>query len=338
MTQHSRRRRRHLAVAAAAVLMVAGLAAQGALAATYTLNYLTPWPKNAWDSANFVKFVTEVQQEADRKFPGELSLVYKGGPEVVPTMEQVESCRKGVVQMLLAAPSYYASAMPELDALGLTTMKPWEERETGLFEYLDQLHNQETNTHYLGRPGIGVRFQFHLSKPIASVDDLKGMKLRVSPTNIPLLKAVGAIPVGMPPPEIYTAMERGLVQGFVLPAYTAKDFGLVKVTKYLVVPGPYEPTNSWLINLDTWNGLPKHLQDFLTEQAKIYERVNFAQIAQRHADEMEYFQQQGVKIIELSPQESARFMKIARDSLVEALSAKAPTEVAKILEYLDQKK
>lgn len=302
-------------------------------AATTKITYLTPWPKNAYDSKNFIDYIDKIQKEADKKFPGELEFVYKGGPEVVHTFEQIEACRKGVVQMLLSAPSYYASVMPELDLLGLTDMKPWEQRATGLFEYIDKLHNKKTNTHYLAQSGIGVPFQLHLSKPINSPEDLKGMKIRSSATNIPFLKAVGAEPVSMPPPDVYTAMERGVVQGFILPAYTAKDFGLVKVTDYLVFPGLYYPTNSWLINLDTWNKLPKHLQDFLDKKAREYERINFARIAERHEKEMEYFKEHGVTINRLTPEEANRLNKIAREALVKSVKKKAPEETKEILSY-----
>ncbi|MDB9822574.1 TRAP transporter substrate-binding protein DctP [Deltaproteobacteria bacterium] len=304
----------------------------------FTITYLTPWPKNAYDSNNFVNYIEEIQKEADQQYPGEIEFIYKGGPEVVHSSEQVEACRKGVVSMLLAAPSYYSSVMPELDLLGLTSMKPWEQRETGLFEYLDELHNEKTNTHYLGQPGIGVPFQMHLSKPIESAEDLNGMKLRVSPTNNPFMKAVDGVPVVMPTSDIYTAMERGVVEGFVLPAYTAKDFGLVKVTDYLVFPGLYYPTNSWLINLDTWNSLPEYLQDFLLEKAEEYEYLNFSRIAERHATEMEFFRQEGVTIIELDSAEAEKLIKIAREALIAAVREKSPEETDRILSFIEKEK
>ena len=78
----------------------------------------------------------------------------------------------------------------------------------------------------MGRPGTGVLFQLFLNKPIKTVADLKGMKIRVSPTNVPFMKAVGANPVQMPPSDVYTAMERGVVDGYILPAHTIRDFGL----------------------------------------------------------------------------------------------------------------
>ena len=136
---------------ASVMILMFCIAPYTAFAGPSTLTYLTPWPKNAYDSKNFIDYVDEIQKEADAKFPGELKLQFKGGPEVIHTMEQVEGCRKGVITMLLSAPSYYASVMPELDILGLTDMKPWEQRVTGLFDYIDKLHNQKTywNTYVL---------------------------------------------------------------------------------------------------------------------------------------------------------------------------------------------
>jgi TRAP-type C4-dicarboxylate transport system substrate-binding protein len=319
--------------------LVTGLGlASSAAAKAITLNYLTPWPKNSYESKKFIDYMDEIQKEVDQKFPGELKLVYKGGPEVIPTLEQVEALRKGVVQMLQAAFSYYVSVMPELDLAGLTTERPWNQRGTGFFDYLNQLHNKKINAQFLGRPGIGVPFQIALNKPIKTVEDLKGMKLRASPTNIPFLKAVGAVPVGMPPSDIYSAMERGVVDGFVLPVYTAKDFGLVKATKYVVFPGLYEPSHAWLISLKVWNKMPKHLQDFLNDHAKKFERVNFEQIAKRHKAELEFFKNEGVQFIQLSPAEAEKFNNIARKALIDNIRKKVPEETEKILDYLSKMK
>jgi TRAP-type C4-dicarboxylate transport system substrate-binding protein len=325
-----------IVVAAAAFLL--GFATMGAAAQKYTLTYLTPWPKSAWDSAIFIDHMKIIQQEADKQYPGELNIVYQGGPEVIPTLEQVESLRKGVVDMLQAASSYYSSSMPELDVLGLSNMPPWEERKTGLFDYLDKLHNKKTNTHYLARVGLDIPFQIALRKAITTVDDLEGMKLRVSPTNIPFTKAVGGVPVQMPPPDIYTALERGVVDGYIIPAYTIRDFGLVKPTKFLVFPGLTKPTNAWLINLDTWEKLPSHLRNFLTEQTDSLERSMIDKIKARNDAELASFKKEGVQFIELETAQAEKLQTIAREALVGAVEEKAPEETHKILEFLDIRK
>jgi TRAP-type C4-dicarboxylate transport system substrate-binding protein len=328
---------RIFAITLALFIGVIGFASTGAAAEKYTLTYLTPWSKATKDVADFIKFVDQIQKEADKKYPGELALVYKGGPEVIPPLEQVDACRKGVVNMLWAVPSYYGSVMPEMDLLALTEVTPWKERTTGLFEYLEKLHNQKTNTHFLAR-GTGSYFYSFTTKPVKAVDDFKGMKLRVSPTNIPFVKALGAVPVQMPPSDVYTAMERGLVTGYIIPTTQVQDFGLTKVTKYMILPPVYMPSTAWLVNLDAWRKLPKHLQEFLSEKGQAWEHHYWDRNQALYVEDVNTFKKAGIEVLQLAPPEAAKLKKIARGALIGAIKPKVPDETEKILEYLAKTK
>ena len=307
-------------------------------AAPQTINCISAWPKTAFETSNLLLFIEKVQKEADQKHPGELKIVFKGGPDVIHTNEQVEALRTGLVDLVLSAPSYYVSIMPEGDLMSLTEMKPWEEKAAGVFDYLNELHNKKVNAHYLGRPGTGVIFQLFLNKPIKTVADLNGMKIRVSPTNVPFMKAVGASPVQMPPSDVYTAMERGVVDGYILPAHTIRDFGLVKPSKYLVFPGAYQPCHSLLVNQDVWKKLPKHLQELLAKQADEMTRVAFDNIEKKISEEYASFKKEGMTFIELPPAEAEKYKKIARDAMYDVVSKKAPAESEKILKLITKKK
>ncbi|MEW6665377.1 MAG: TRAP transporter substrate-binding protein DctP [Thermodesulfobacteriota bacterium] len=326
-------------------LVMLGMVAVGVLgtvpwgfAAPQTINCISAWPKTAFETSNLLTYIDMVQKEADSKSPGELKIVFKGGPDVVHTNEQVEALRTGVVDLVLSAPSYYVSVMPEGDLMSLTELKPWEEKAAGVFKYLDELHNKKVNAHYLGRPGTGVLFQLFLNKPIKTVADLKGMKIRVSPTNVPFMKAVGATPVQMPPSDVYTAMERGVVDGYILPAHTIRDFGLVKPSKYIVFPGAYQPCHSLLVNLDKWKKLSRPLQDVLTKNADAITRVAFFNIDQKIKEEYDSFKKEGMQFIQLPPAEAEKYVKIARDAMFEVVSKKAPVESEKILKMIIKKK
>ncbi|PKN66911.1 MAG: hypothetical protein CVU57_04940 [Deltaproteobacteria bacterium HGW-Deltaproteobacteria-15] len=307
-------------------------------AAPQTINCISAWPKTAFETSNLLLFIEKVQKEADQKYPGELKIVFKGGPDVIHTNEQVEALRTGLVDLVLSAPSYYVSIMPEGDLMSLTEMKPWEEKAAGVFDYLNELHNKKVNAHYLGRPGTGVIFQLFLNKPIKTVADLNGMKIRVSPTNVPFMKAVGASPVQMPPSDVYTAMERGVVDGYILPAHTIRDFGLVKPSKYLVFPGAYQPCHSLLVNQDAWKKLPKHLQELLARQADDMTRVAFDNIEKKISEEYASFKKEGMTFIELPAAEAEKYKKIARDAMYDVVSKKAPAESEKILKLITKKK
>ena len=314
--------------------MVLALSPNAALAKTYVLNSLTAWPKSASEAQEFLKFIDLAQKEADQKYPGELKLVYKGAGEVIKNTEQVEALRAGLMDMVFTAGSYYTSIMPEIDIMSLTEKMPWEERADGVFDYLEKLHNQKANGHLLGRVGAGSLFHLFLSKPIKSVDDMKGLKIRSSATPVPFLKSVGASPIGMPPPDIYTALERNVIDGYILPAETIRDFGLIKPSKYMVFPGFYQPCQYILVNLDKWKALPDHLKALLTEQTEKMAHFNIEDKQVLLKEELSAFKKEGMQFIELGPVEGPRFKKAADDALAAAISQKAPQETKKIMEMI----
>ena len=304
---------------------------------TYTINALTAWPKSAFESGEFLKFLDNVQKEADEKYPGELKMVYKGAGEVVATREQVEAARTGLIDMVYTAGSYYTSVLPVIDIMSLTDLMPWQERKAGVFAYLNKLHNEKANIEMLGRVGTGSYFHLFLAKPIEAVDDLKGRKIRCSPTTISFMKAVGATPIQMPPPDIYTAMERGVVDGYLLPPGTIRDFGLVPVSKFIVFPGIYQPCQFVLMNLDVYKGLPEHLQALLVENTEKMAHFNIEDQVAQLKNELESFQKDGVQFLDLPPEQGEKFKKIANDALYETIVKKAPEETKTLLEMITKK-
>ena len=317
------------------VLLLLGSASSGLAAKTYTINCVSAWPKGAFFVKNFItSFIDEVQKVADQKYPGELKMKYKGGPEIITANEQIIAVGKGMVDLVYGSPSYYLSKMPELDILHMTEKLPWEEKAAGLYDYLDKLHNQKTNTHFLARNGLGIEYNLFLTKPIKKLEDIKGMKIRVNPSTVPIIKSLGAVPIQMPPSDLFTALERGVVQGQVMPSYVLRPFGLVKVTKYMVFPGMFDSPNSIVVNLDKWKKLPKHLRDLLTDQADIHTRqfVKFNKDVEKK--ELAHYKEQGMVFINLSPEEAARFKKITREAFTKRVMDKAPVETKKILEYI----
>ncbi len=216
-------------------------------------------------------------------------------------------------------------------------MMPWEERKAGVFAYLNKLRNEKANIEMLGRVGTGSFFHLFLAKPIDKVDDLKGRKIRCSPTTISFMKAAGATPIQMPPPDIYTAMERGVVDGYLLPPGTIRDFGLVPVSKYIVFPGIYQPCQFVLINLDVWKKLPKHLQTLLVENTEKMGHFNIEDQVAQLKKELNDFKKEGMQFIDLPPAEAAKYKKLANDALYDTVVKKAPEDAKKVLEMITKK-
>jgi len=105
-----------------------------------------------------------------------------------------------------------------------------------------------------------------INKPIMKLDDLKGMKFRTaSPYVTEALKLFGAVPVNMPITEAYTALERGVVEGTVLPWEGNFVFKLAELLKYGTESDFYTMTMMVVMNKRKWESLPKDIQKIIDE-------------------------------------------------------------------------
>ncbi len=75
------------------------------------------------------------------------------------------------------------------------------------------MHNQKLNSHYLARQFHNVPFHIYLNKKIDK-PDFTGLKIRVTPVYRDIVQALGGTPITTPPGEVYTALERGVADGY----------------------------------------------------------------------------------------------------------------------------
>ena len=305
-------------------------------AETFTLKAVTGWPKTASEYKAFTIFTDLVEQMVAKKYPGELKIQYVGGPEAVKTMDQVQACQRGMVDMVFTTNAYYVSVLPEVDALKLSVFTPAEERAKGAWVYINQLH-EKIGLYYLARLGLGIQFHLYIEKPIKTAD-LKGFNIRVSPMYLQVIKGLGGNPVAIPPTEVYSALERNVVDGYCWPSVGIRDWGWDKQTKYVVDPGFYQVPNPLLMNLNARNKLPKKLQNLLTEAAAEAEKKVVALFDDLAKQERPVLLKEGIQVITLPPAESERFLKVAYEEGWKDILGKSPQTGATLKELLTKKK
>ena len=169
-----------------------------------------------------------------------------------------------------------------------------------------------------------------LKDPIKTVSDLKNLKIRVFPAIAPAVKALGANPIVLPMTEIYTAMERRVVAGFVTGVSgVAKQFkGLAGA---YVEPGFYRATFHFLANPRSWAKVPAATQakviDFVRNaDPATYEASWNANLKAGYAD----LKKNGVKAVHFSPTETAQFKKTVLEAAWSAVKKKAPKHGPKL--------
>lgn len=224
------------------------------------LNAVSFTPKNAAVSAGFEKFIEAVNEE----FEGELSLNWRGGPEVMPPFRLADAVRNNAIDMALISPSYYSGLVPSSTTSNLS-FKTYEEiLETGYYDRITEIH-AERGLNYLGEiPATDVKFYLFFKDRIDSLDDLKGKRIRVFPTGLPFIEALGANGLVLPIGEIYTAMERGAIDGFM-----QGNLGWAEqyedVVNYYLTPPFYRAGFSILVSQRAMDRLSPELREELQE-------------------------------------------------------------------------
>jgi TRAP-type C4-dicarboxylate transport system substrate-binding protein len=261
-----------------------------------------------------------------------------GGPEVVPTLQQGEAVRSGVVDMFMGAINYYSGQIPAVDTMKLFNLPPWEARQKGLFAYLDKLHAKKLNAHYMGQ-SIPHNVQFHLytTKPVSSVADFKGRTIRVTAIYRAFVEAMDGAPTIIPPPEVHTALQRKTVDGVGWPSIGVRDLKWDEVLKYRIDPGFYGLDGGVTINLDKWNSLPKDVQDTMQKVVEKYERWQWDYWGAEVEREPEMLAKSGVKTIMLPPDEAKKYVALAyKAAWDELINKRAPQDAPKIKAMLEK--
>jgi len=305
-----------------------------AQAGPITIKVVQSWPKPVhWNRPGeaYIKW-------AEMRLKGKVKFQILGGPEVVPTFQQGEALRNGVVDMMIGAINYYSGEMPEVDCLKLFNIPQWEVREKGVYDYYNKLHAKKLNAYYIGNQlPQNVPFHLYTTFPVSKVEDFKGKTIRVTAIYRAFVEAMGGSPATIAPAEVYTALQRGTVDGLGWPEKGLMDLGWHEVIKYRIDPGFYVLDGTVAMNLDKWKSLPPDVQKGLLMAMEEFEKGIWMQYDRILAEERELLTKAGVKIIELSPEESKRYVALAYDSgWDELIKKRAPQEAPKVKAMLEK--
>ena len=255
---------------------LAGFIAAAALAAPLaagaqetTLRLVSAFPENSY----YVQYLDGWIKKVNAEGKGLVQINFIGGPKAIPTFEVGKAVSTGVVEMAMSTGAFYTNVMPESDALKLAQVTAAEQRKNGAFEYINQVWNKKANMAYLARMVEYTPFHLYLTKKIDK-PDLTGLKIRITPVYRDFFQAMNASVVTTPPGEVYTALERGVVDGYGWPIHGIFDLNWQEKTKFRVDPGFYNAEVSIIMNLDAYKKLSAPQRELLDRQAQALEAMN----------------------------------------------------------------
>jgi TRAP-type mannitol/chloroaromatic compound transport system substrate-binding protein len=154
----------------------------------------------------------------------------------------------------------------------------------------------------------------HSRKPVRTLADLKGLKLRTAGSWLDMAKSMGAAPVSTPGGEVYTALERGVIDATEWGTLWENiSEGFYKVAKYLIIPGVHQPTAPFelVFNKAAWAKLSARDQRLVEMAAKQVTFETWTRIGQEDTKALDFYLKAGNELIELSPEVQYETKKVA---------------------------
>jgi len=152
-------------------------------------------------------------------------------------------------------------------------------------------------------PGLITR-----QKPVYSLDDMRGMRIRAPTELLGVLEELGADPVNMPMGDVYSALAKNVLDGVIAPLDTFRSLHFEEVANYytgLVVPRGAYPARA--MSEARWETVSAAHQQVLNESIAVWEAALSTQIDAAMADGLAEAQAGGVAFIDLPAQEQAAF-------------------------------
>jgi len=262
-------------------LKKAGIGTATAAAATLTAGApaVIASPKIRWTATSFWNPKVRIMFDGIKTFcenvkemtDGQFEIKLYGGGELVPPPGAFDAVSKGTVQMGTGSPYFWAGKSTAFNWFGsipfgmnAQSINSWFYEGNGQM-LMNELYDQfDLVPRIIGNSGMQMGGWY--AKKINSLEDFKGLKMRIGSIAGKVLSKIGVTTVFVPPSEIFPSLERGVVDAaeFVGPVHDIL-LGLYKVAKYYYTPGWHEPgpVLDIFFNKKAYNDLPKHFQKVL---------------------------------------------------------------------------
>jgi len=302
---------------AAATALGLLLGAQAAAAAEYEWTFQTS--ETAGEPQFRIK--NEWAEMVETMSGGRIAIEILPVGAVVPHNQTLDAVSSGILQGHLTDPSYFSGRNPAFSMLG-NLVGAWGD-PLEFLEYMnygggEELYNELVEpygVHLIGAAATGLE-AFVSKKPIRSVDDLKGLKLRAPEGMVyDIFQKAGAAPVNLPGSEVYTGLEKGVIDAADYTVFaTNQAQGLHQFARYPNYPGFHSlPMVAVSLNKDIWDGLPDDLKRILEVSV---DKLGYDLVFRLKQLDLEAVQEAradpDVEIIDLPAAERAEFRRIAQ--------------------------
>lgn len=275
------------------------------------------WQAGSINQKVFERFAENVEAASD----GRLVVEPMPVKSVVAHNETLEAVGSGILEGQHTASVYFAGRDPAFGLLGDLNagyedpyqMTMWFYHRGGL-ELARELYRKH-NLYYVGPVLWGVE-SIPMTKQVDSVEAFEGVKVRMpeGPAS-DIFRRIGAAPTNIPGSEVYTSLERGVIDGTDWGTLSMnQDLGYHEIAPYPIYPGIHSmPVGDVAINLDTWEALPDDLKAIFETAVRDF---NLDMIQTLKAGDIEAQQEArdvGATLVDWSAEERKKLREVAAE-------------------------
>jgi len=227
------------------------------------LKLSTPMPPVEINS----KYVLEpIARKIEEATGGKVKVEEYYGGALGTAADHYDIVRDGVADIVFSLQYYTAGVFPlttimELPDLGFATGETGSRIFWALYNKFPEFQQEYSDVKVLGLWTTDACQVFKRGEPIRTLEDFKGLKIRaLGPPNAQQIELLGATPVSMVAPEMYTSLEKGVIDGMFFAPGSGASFRFHEVTDSISIVNTNATTFFLLMNMDTWNALPKDIQ------------------------------------------------------------------------------
>jgi TRAP-type C4-dicarboxylate transport system substrate-binding protein len=249
-------------------------------------------------------------REIEKRTAGKVKITVFPGGTLTPAAQTYDNVVKGIADIGFSVFAYTMGKFPLMEVIDLPLGYKSGSQATKL---VNAFYNKfqpkelgETKVLILSAHGPGI---IHTKKPVNKLEDLKGMKIRATGLAAKIVSSLGAAPVGATMPETYDALRTGVVDGSMAPDEALKGWKWGEVIGYTTYNYGSAYTTSMFVvmNKAKWNSLPADVQKVFEEVSKEYIDKQGATWDRIDKEGIEFAKAKGVKFINLSKEEDARW-------------------------------
>jgi tripartite ATP-independent transporter DctP family solute receptor len=271
------------------------------------------------------------EEEVARLAGDRINLQYFPNAQLGKEADVVNQVKAGSVDMMLTGSSIWATIVPEFGMLDLGFLFNSYDHcakalDTGVGDFYNKLLLERSGVTILGWTfQVGAR-SVYTTKPVASVKDLHGVKLRVLPTKafIDTFDIIGATPTPIPINELYMAVQTGVVDGFEHDPGTAIAYKLYEVTKYCFLTNHvYTPLLAYIGKAGLAK-MPADLRPLFLQAAAHATTVSRAEVKTTEAEAVADLKGKGITFTEAPPAEIKELKQKMAEKLYSAYLKQYP--------------